>query len=95
MPPPHDALFEEVAYNEPLSLERARRIQEELQLIANSGSARQETGPSQGEASSKSSKNSQTKSANSVTNLGKIPNTPILEDLQENFQVQDGVLTVI
>lgn len=91
--PNHDLLFDKVANPLPLSPETLRRIQEDTKLILAGGSVRQEQGPSQGAISSKSSKHSQTKSTDSVTKKGSIA-APALEDLQDNFQVQNGVLTV-
>lgn len=89
----HDILFEEVVHSQPLSPETARRIREELQLIVDGGSARQVSGPSKNDASSKSSHHSKTKSTDSVTKKGNILTT-VLEDLQDNFHVQNGILTV-
>lgn len=64
-----------------------------MHLILDGGSARLDAGPSQEEASSQSSKNSKIKSIETAENQGK-PNSPVLEDLHNSVQVQNGVLTV-
>lgn len=91
--PNHDFLFEEVAHPLPLSPYTLRRVQEDTNLILAGGSTRHEPGPSQGATSTKSSKQSQTRSMDSVTKRGNITST-VLEDLQDSFQVNNGVLTV-
>ncbi|KAL8092426.1 hypothetical protein AgCh_034633 [Apium graveolens] len=89
--PHHEFLFEEVANPLPLSPDTLRRVREDVNLIIAGGSARVEPGPSQDV--SRSSKNSQTMSTDSVTKQGN-NSTPVLEDLQDSFHVQNGVLTV-